>query len=124
MRYRLGGRDMTLGHAPRTAAPQTKALRAGIALVALAVGLLLPGTAVATPTPIATTQPATAVTATSATLNGTVNSGGLPATWHFDYATATEFSGGTYPHSTPNSFMGVWLGAGGVPVPTDVLVSS
>src|SRR5438445_13773753 len=76
-----------------------RALRGGIGLAAVAVALVLPRPALATPT--ATTQPATNITATDAALNGTFNNGGEQVTWHFDYATAAEFSpSGTYPHAT------------------------
>ena len=90
------------------------------ALAAVAAALLVPASALASPS--ATTDPASDVTATSAVLNGTVQSDGLAATWHFDYATDAEFSGsGTYPHATSNQFLGVkvnTLPLPGVPVPT------
>jgi hypothetical protein len=41
--------------------------------------------------PVAVTGSATGVTATTATLNGTVNPGGRDTTWYFDYGTSTSY---------------------------------
>ena len=38
-----------------------------------------------------TTEAATLVTTTSATLNGTVNPGGLATTYYFEYGTTTSY---------------------------------
>lgn len=47
------------------------------------------------------TDPATSVTSTSATLNGTVNSNGLTTTYHFEYGTTVS-----YGSTTPNASTG------------------
>ena len=49
--------------------------------------------------PVATTLPATGVTASAAALNGTVNPSGAATTWYFQYGTTTNY--GTY--TTTNS---------------------
>jgi hypothetical protein len=48
--------------------------------------------------PVATTGPASAVTASSATLAGTVNPSGLPTSWQFDYGTSTAYGSSTPPN--------------------------
>jgi hypothetical protein len=60
--------------------------------------------------PTVTTDPASPVTGTSATLNGTIDPGGVPATYHFEYGLDTDY--GT---STPGTSAG--SGSGAVPAP-------
>src|SRR5207244_5728619 len=45
----------------------------------------------ATPPPVVTTNPATLVASLSATLNGSVNPGGLTTTVYFQYGTTTSY---------------------------------
>jgi hypothetical protein len=60
-----------------------------------AVGLTaLVGTAIAA-APTATTGPATNVTATTATVTGTVNPNGEPTTYYFEYGTTTDYGSRT-----------------------------
>jgi hypothetical protein len=96
-----------------------------LTFAAVALALVLPSAAFALPpTPSATTQAATSITATSATLNGTVNSGGLPATWHYEYATDADFNAtGGYTDATPDQFAGVFFHVG-VSHPLDTAVSA
>jgi len=42
--------------------------------------------------PLVTTLPATDMTVSSATLNGTINPNGLASTWHFEWGTTTSYS--------------------------------
>jgi hypothetical protein len=63
-------------------------------VAALAAGLLAlaaAGTADAAVGPSVSTGSATGVTATSATLNGTVNPNGSATSWHFEYGTTTAY---------------------------------
>jgi len=62
---------------------------AGIATLAL---LALPSRAASN---VATTAPASGVTSTSATLNGTINTGGVDSEWVFQYGTSTTYSNRT-----------------------------
>jgi hypothetical protein len=59
-------------------------------LITMAVAVSGIGLAVAA-APGAVTQPATDVTATSATLNGTVSPNGEDTTYYFQYGTTTEY---------------------------------
>jgi len=45
--------------------------------------------------PMVVTKPATDVTPSSATLNGTVNPNGLVTTWHFEYGSSTSYGNST-----------------------------
>src|SRR3954449_13240540 len=78
----------------------------GFALAAVVVALLLPGTALAS-APVAATGPVTNITSTGATFNGSLNPEGSATTFHWEYATASEFRTGGYPHSTPDTLLGV-----------------
>jgi CSLREA domain-containing protein len=49
--------------------------------------------------PAATTQAASAITASSSTLNGLVNSAGEEATWHFEYGPTAAYGSSTAPAS-------------------------
>ena len=51
--------------------------------------------------PLVTTQPATTVTDTSATLNGTINPCGTISTWFFQYGTTTNYGAATAPIVVP-----------------------
>jgi subtilisin family serine protease len=51
--------------------------------------------AVPPPPPVATIQPATAITQTGATLNGTVNPRGYPTGYRFEYGTTTNYGAST-----------------------------
>jgi hypothetical protein len=53
--------------------------------------LALAGPAAAAPAPTVSTEAATGVGATSATLNGTVNPNGADTTWYFEYGTSTKY---------------------------------
>lgn len=82
-----------------------------VALVMLAVALALPVAASADP-PTVTTGPAELITETSAFLTGTVNPGGLPTTFHFEYATDADFtSSGGYTNATRRRLVGAALTA-------------
>jgi hypothetical protein len=76
------------------------------ALAAVIAALLLPGTALAA-APTVATGPVTNITSTQATFNGSVNPEGSATTFHWDYATATEFRDLGYVHSTPDVLLGV-----------------
>jgi hypothetical protein len=54
-----------------------------------------PGTVQVAGAPHITTNPATNLTSSSATLNGTVNPNGLPTTVHFEYGTTTSYGSTT-----------------------------
>src|SRR5436190_13882101 len=69
--------------------------RAALA-AAISIALLVPATAFGA-TPGATTSPASAVTSTTASLNGTVSPNKETTTYHFDYGTSTS-----YTSKTPN----------------------
>src|SRR5919201_6217055 len=45
--------------------------------------------------PVAVTGSASSITATGATLNGTVNPGGRDTMWHFEYGTTTSYGSST-----------------------------
>ena len=55
--------------------------------------------------PAAVTSPATSVTPTGATLNGTVDPSGRPTTWYFQYGTSTSYGQET-PHKDAGSGVG------------------
>ena len=70
--------------------------------IAAAVAVLvlgLPGGALAAE-PTATTVSATGVSSTGASLNGTVDPGGEPTKWYFEYADAAEYESVGYAHTT------------------------
>src|SRR5688572_9888863 len=75
------------------------------AAAVVAVMVALPGTAMAA-APTATTWPATNITSTSASFNGTGNTGGHQATWRFEYATDADFTESGYTESTDTYFFG------------------
>jgi len=75
--------------------------------------LVVSGSVVSRPIPIATTGSATSVTHDSATLNGTVNPNGLSTTYCFEYGTTTSY--GT---TTPSTDAGD--GTSNVPVSDDL----
>jgi hypothetical protein len=54
------------------------------------------------PPPAVTTQPATNITATSATLNGTVDGRGAPATYHFEYGRAATYGSSSGEQNVPS----------------------
>ncbi len=54
------------------------------------------------PPPVVTTQPATSVTTASATLNGTVDGRGAPATYHFDYGSSPGYGSSTAEQNVPS----------------------
>jgi len=64
--------------------------------------------------PTVTTDPASSVTGTTATLNGTIDPGGVPATYHFEYGLDTNY--GT---TTP----GTSAGSGSGTVPASAVLS-
>jgi hypothetical protein len=66
-----------------------KAVRSGVAIAVLS--LALAGTAAAAPAPTVSTEAASGVAATSATLNGTINPNGADTTWYFEYGTSTKY---------------------------------
>src|SRR5207244_2575269 len=51
------------------------------------------------PAPVVSTTTATAITSSSAVLNGTVNANGAPTACFFDYGTSTSYSALTTPKS-------------------------
>jgi hypothetical protein len=61
-----------------------------LVIAALAFAALLPGAGYADAT-VATTSPATSVSSTLATLNGTVNAGTIETAWRFQYGTTTAY---------------------------------
>jgi hypothetical protein len=61
----------------------------------LAIGLLAAPAAIAAGEPVASTRNATAITPTSATLNGTVNPEGQATTFYFEYGTTTSYGSKT-----------------------------
>ena len=67
---------------------------AAASLVAVA-GLLLAATGAQAAAPTAITGPVSAVGATSATVNGTVNPGGISTSWHVEYGTSTGYGATT-----------------------------
>jgi hypothetical protein len=69
----------------------------------------------AIPTPNATTDAASSVSDTAATLNGTVNPNGTATTWQFQYGTDTNY-GSTAPASPGDA----GSGSSDVPVSTDI----
>ena len=73
--------------------------RSHLAVVLLAAALVVvtvvQGAAAAAP--IAITGPVSAITGTSATLNGTVNPGGVPTDWWFEYGPTTSYGMETTP---------------------------
>jgi hypothetical protein len=64
-------------------------------LIIAALGCIVAAGVATAAAPTATTQPATNVTATSATLNGTVAPNGEPTTYHFEYGTTTAYGSRT-----------------------------
>ncbi len=52
--------------------------------------------------PAVTTQPATNITANGATLNGTVDGRGAPATYHFDYGDGSSYGSSTKEQNVPS----------------------
>ena len=59
-------------------------------------------------TPVVVTQPATSITTTSGTLNGTVNPNGASTTYHFDWGTTLAYGNSTSSQSA---------GTGSAPIP-------
>jgi len=53
--------------------------------------------------PAVTTQPATNITATGVTLNGTVDGRGAPATYHFDYGRTPAYGSSTGEQNVPSA---------------------
>src|ERR1700756_5052159 len=65
-------------------------IRITLAAVSIAIAVLaLPGHALAA-APTATTDPVTITSATAATLNGFLQTGGLDTSYHFAYALSTD----------------------------------
>jgi hypothetical protein len=84
---------------PGTRGRTSNFVRGAVTLAALALALVVPGTAFAQA--IVTTDPAVGITATSAELRGTVNPNGVPTKWYFEYATHADFGlTGTYTNAT------------------------
>ena len=70
-----------------------------------ALGLALPGTALAA-TPTATTGSAKNITATTATLTGTVDPNHIATNFHFEYGRTTTYGSGT-PDGIPSTVPGL-----------------
>jgi hypothetical protein len=70
-------------------------LLCGVALLAPATFLLGGGVALGSGSPVATTKAATAVTSTSATINGTVNPNGQDTTYAFQWGLTTSYGNET-----------------------------
>lgn len=111
---------MRVNAAERNSASRRGIWRSTFTLAALALALVVPSTASAT-APTVMTKSAQDVTSSSALLRGTVNPNDRPTRWWFEYATAAEWSPGTYPHATEQRDLA--FGFSAVQIPT-LLVTS
>jgi hypothetical protein len=83
--------------------------RLGIATAAAVLALVAPAWAASAPS--VTTGPATSVTPTTATLNGTVKPNGSGTTYFFQYGTTTNYRSGSSPASAGSGTRGVHVSA-------------
>lgn len=79
------------------------------AVAVIAVALALPSAA-SSAAPTATTGAATGITPSQATLHGTGDAGGRPASGYFEYASDADWGSGGYTHSTHESSFGFTFG--------------
>src|SRR5690348_5105862 len=77
----------------------TRRMRHGVSLLLAAVALLATAAGASAAAPTAVTGSVTAVGATTATVNGTVNPGGVATTWYVEYGTSTTYGSQTAPTS-------------------------
>src|SRR5436305_2006701 len=70
-------------------------MRHGVSLLLAAVVFLATGVGARAAAPTAITGPVTAVGATTATVTGTVNPGGVATTWYVEYGTSTTYGSQT-----------------------------
>ena len=70
-------------------------MRHGVSLLLAAVVFLATGVGARAAAPTAITGPVTAVGATTATVTGTVNPGGVATTWYVEYGTSTSYGSKT-----------------------------
>lgn len=87
----------------------------GLAIVAPAAFLLGGGVALGSGSPVATTQAATAVTSSGATINGTVNPNGQDTTYAFQWGLTSN-----YGNVTPVPQASAGIGSADVPVSADL----
>src|SRR5438045_6960443 len=69
--------------------------RHGVSLLLMAVALLATAAGARAAAPTAITGPVTAVGATTATVTGTVDPGGVATTWYVEYGTSTSYGSQT-----------------------------
>src|SRR5881397_3805291 len=74
-------------------------MKTAFASLATAAGLLVTATGAQAAAPTAITGPVSSVGATSATVTGTVNPGGVATTWYVEYGTSTGYGSQTAPTS-------------------------